>query len=270
MVTNGVLPTILLFIEFSESTLRHISSKILSNLTFYSGSGEIDEASLSSGVLPIISLIVLSAHRIDTLCYCIINLNNLSNVFDSTDSTVAVRMLLNLASRLEVLTNVNNAIFLTDVLKNVSRINRYMIPLCEESALPLLLNVADEHFNQQIIINMAECFMNLSMSKKNRRDIAVSGVASHLERIFSVGTPDARAHILRMIGNLLHSGLFHERIAKDEILKTILENMMDPFQIRQFSAVCYCFSQLCFQDLSIKVRSICVFLSFFSLYCTVM
>ena len=264
MVTNGVLPTILLFIEFSESTLRHISSKILSNLTFYSGSGEIDEASLSSGVLPIISLIVLSAHRIDTLCYCIINLNNLSNVFDSTDSTVAVRMLLNLASRLEVLTNVNNAIFLTDVLKNVSRINRYMIPLCEESALPLLLNVADEHFNQQIIINMAECFMNLSMSKKNRRDIAVSGVASHLERIFSVGTPDARAHILRMIGNLLHSGLFHERIAKDEILKTILENMMDPFQIRQFSAVCYCFSQLCFQDLSIKVRrSICVFLSFF-------
>ena len=225
---------------------------ILTNFTFCSSRVPGDENKLA-GLLPIISLIILSSNRIDTLCYCTINLSNLAPILDNSDSVVAVRMLLNLATRLEVLTNINNAIFLTDVIKNVSRINRYMNPLCEESALPLLLNVADEHFNQQIIINMAECFMNLSMSKKNRRDIAVSGVAFHLEKIFSAGTPDARAHILRMVGNLLQSGLFHERIAKDEILETILKNMMDPIQTSQFSAVCYCFSQLCFQDSSVQV-----------------
>ena len=48
-------------------------------------------------------------------------------------------------------------------------------------------------------------------------------------------------------------GLFHERIAREEILATILDTMMDPTQHTQFSAVCYCFSQLSIQDSSVKV-----------------
>lgn len=168
LVSSGVIPTILLLSELGDDDIRHMCAMTLTNLTYYSGSTEADENIVLFGVLPVISIIVSSATRIDTLCYCILNLSNLAQVFDGGDSVVAVRMLLNLATRLEVMTNLANAIFLTDVLKNVSRIIRYLNPLCEESALPLLLNVMDEHFNPKIIVNMAECFMNLSISKKNR------------------------------------------------------------------------------------------------------
>jgi hypothetical protein len=205
LVDDGVIPTIMSLVEQGDDDIRHWCAEIVTNLTFFSGGTEADENIVLSGVLPVLNIIVSNATRIDTLCYCTLSLSNLAHVFDGNDSLLAVRMLLNLAPRLEVMTNVGNAVFLTDVLSNVSRISRYLNPLCEESALPLLLNVMDEHFEPKIVLNMAECFVNLSMSKKNRRDIAVSGVAVHLERIFSEGSPEARAHILRMIGNLLHS-----------------------------------------------------------------
>ena len=51
--------------------------------------------------------------------------------------------------------------------------------------------------------------------QKNRREISGCGVAQYLDRIFVMGSPEAKAHMLRMIGNLLSSNLFHDRIARE-------------------------------------------------------
>jgi uncharacterized protein YerC len=257
LVDSGLIPAISTLAEMGDDDILYSCAATITNLTYFSGSSDADENIVLFGVLPVLTIIVTYATRVDTLCYTILCINNLAQVFDGADSVIAVRMLLNLATRLEVMTNIENAIFLTDIIKNISRITRYLNPLCEESALPLLLNVLDEYFHPQIVLNMAECFANLSISKKNRRDIAVSGVALHLEKIFSQGTPDARAFILRMVGNLLFSGLFHERIARDEILTTILNKMMDPHHSAQFTAVCYVFSQLAIQDSSVQALVRC-------------
>jgi uncharacterized protein YerC len=257
LVESGLIPTISTLAEIGDDDILYSCAVTITNLTYYSGSTDADENIVLFGVLPVLSIIVTYATRVDTLCYTILCINNLAQVFDGGDSVIAVRMLLNLATRLEVMTNIENAIYLTDIIKNISRITRYLNPLCEESALPLLLNVMDEYFHPRIVLNMAECFANLSISKKNRRDIAVSGVALHLEKIFSQGTPEARAFILRMVGNLLFSGLFHERIARDEILTTILNKMMDPHHSAQFTAVCYVFSQLAIQDSSVQALVRC-------------
>ena len=122
LVSSGVVPTILILAELGDDALRHVCAMTLTNLTFNSGGTEGDENIVLFGVLPVISVIVSCATRVDTLCYCILCLSNLAQVFDGGDSVIAVRMLLNLATRLEVMTNLDNAIFLTDILKNVSRI----------------------------------------------------------------------------------------------------------------------------------------------------
>ena len=91
---------------------------------------------------------------------------------------------------------------------------------------------------------MAEGFVNLSMSKKNRREISGCGVSQYLDRIFVMGSPEAKAHILRMIGNLLSSNLFHDRIAREDTLTSMLNNLLDPTEPAQFSGVSFCLSQL--------------------------
>jgi hypothetical protein len=99
--------------------------------------------------------------------------------------------------------------------------------------------------------------MNLSMSRKNRREIASSGISVHLDRIFVVGEPETRAHLLRMVGNLLNSGFFHDKIARDETITNILDNMLDPNQAQQFTAVSYCISQLAQLETSAQVLVRC-------------
>ncbi len=82
------------------------------------------------------------------------------------------------------------------------------------------------------------------MVKKNRREIASSGVANYIERIFAVGTSTTRAFVLLMIGNLLSSGLFHDKIARRDILSNFIDDLLDPGQPRQFVAVSFVLAQL--------------------------
>ena len=93
-------------------------------------------------------------------------------------------------------------------------------------------------------MNMAESFVNLSMSKKNRREIAGSGIAMYLDKIFVYGNPEAKSHVLRMIGNLLSSNLFHDRISREDTLSSLLNNLLDPKVQDQFSGVAYCLAQV--------------------------
>jgi hypothetical protein len=95
------------------------------------------------------------------------------------------------------------------------------------------------------------------MNRKNRREIASSGIASHLDRMFVVGGPETRSHLLKMVGNLLSSGFFHDKIARDETITNILDNMLDPKQPPQFTAVAYCIAQLAQLETSAQVLVRC-------------
>ena len=189
-----------------------------------------------------------------------------------------------MSGRLEVLTNIESAQFFTDILRTFSRVPRYLNVLCEESVLPVLLNTMNEFFHPQvintllhhtvslhtliphitcspihkkIIMNMAESFVNLSMSKKNRREIAGSGIAMYLDKIFVYGSPEAKSHVLRMIGNLLSSNLFHDRISREDTLSSLLNNLLDPKVQDQFSGVAYCLAQLATVDPSVTALVNC-------------
>lgn len=122
-MSSGVIPTILLLAEYGDELIRHSCVVSLTNLSYHSGGAEADEMIVLCGVLPVINTIVSASSRMSTLCYCILTLSNLARAFDGADSVVAVRMLLNLANRLDVMANAGNAIFYTDVLKNISRLN---------------------------------------------------------------------------------------------------------------------------------------------------
>ena len=53
-----------------------------------------------------------------------------------------------------------------------------------------------------------------------------------------------RAHILSMIGNLLSSGFFHDKIARDDAIKPMLGDMLNLKTPDQFTAVSFVISQL--------------------------
>ena len=63
-------------------------------------------------------------------------------------------------------------------------------------------------------------------------------------QIFVYGSPEAKSHILRMIGNLLSSNLFHDRISREDTLSSLLNNLLDPAVQDQFSGVAYCLAQV--------------------------
>lgn len=48
--------------------------------------------------------------------------------------------------------------------------------------LPLLLHIMDSHPVNDILERVSEALVNLSSLRRNRREIASCGVASHLER----------------------------------------------------------------------------------------
>eukprot|EP00605_Chrysophyceae_sp_TOSAG23-4_P002036 GSChrysophyteH1.ASY1.ANO1.2255.1 assembled CDS len=104
---------------------------------------------------------------------------------------------------------------------------------------------------------ISEGFVNLSCTRKNRREISSSGIAAHLDKVFNVGTPQMRAYILSMVGNLLVSGFFHDKIARDDAINPMLTDMFDPAQTAQFTAVSYVIAQLAQVETSSAVMVRC-------------
>ena len=127
----------------------------------------------------------------------------------------------------------------------ISRIEKYQALFVEEGGLTLLLAMLDRRSEADITDRCAETFVNLSLTKKNQREIASSGIAFQFPKILggeNVSTK-SRAFCLMMIGNLLSAGYLHDKIATVETVNSILK-MLDPAAARQFMAVSFVISQI--------------------------
>lgn len=147
--------------------------------------------------------------------------------------------------------NFNKAVFVADMYCNFSRLANYSSLLVEEGVLPLLMHLMDSHAHDEVYRRCTETLANLSMNRKNRREIASSGIASRLNMLFSAGSPSTRSSTLLITGNLLSSGLFHDKVANHSTISNILEKLFDLNYPNQFNGVCFCLCQLS------KVQSSC-------------
>jgi hypothetical protein len=110
-------------IENGDDAVRFMCAQILANITYYSVSVEMDEQLVMGGALMIAQGILASTKRPDSVCFAILSLSNLAPTFDGADAESAIRTCIHVAKRLEVMSHLANAVFLTDVLKNFSRVN---------------------------------------------------------------------------------------------------------------------------------------------------
>jgi hypothetical protein len=153
--------------------------------------------------------------------------------------------------------SVQKAIFISDLYNNFSRINQFSSLLVDEGLLPLMLHLMDSHPVEDILRRTSETLANLSINRKNRREIASSGIASRLGLLFEHGSPFTRSFTLLIIGNLLSSGLFYDKVANTSTVTNILENLLDLNYPKQFSAVAYCLCQLSKHEASCDVLIEC-------------
>ena len=162
-----------------------------------------------------------------------------------------VRLCFLVVQKLDVMKNFNKALFVSDMYCNFSRLANYSSLLVEEGVLPLLMHLMDSHLHDDILRRCTETLANLSMNRKNRREIASSGIASRLQTLFNTGSTATRSSTLLIVGNLLSSGLFHDKVANHATIVNILDKLFDLSAPSQFNGVCYCLCQLS------KVQSSC-------------
>lgn len=159
--------------------------------------------------------------------------------------------------KIDVARSLKNAIFVADLYNNFSRIGHYSSLLVDEGVLPLMLHLMDSHPSDEILRRTTETIANLSINRKNRREIAGSGIASRLTLLFDKGSSSTRASALLIMGNLLSSGLFHDKVANSHTISNILENLLDISFPKQFNAVSYCLCQLSKNEVSCEVLVSC-------------
>lgn len=147
--------------------------------------------------------------------------------------------------KIDVVKSVSKALFVSDLYKNFSRINHYSSLLVDEGLMPMLLHLMDIHLGvDDILKTCTEAMSNLSINRKNRREIASSGIASRLTLLFERGSASTRAYTLLIMGNLLSSGLFYDKVANVHTISYILDHLLDKKYPKQFAAVSYCLCQL--------------------------
>lgn len=159
--------------------------------------------------------------------------------------------------KIDVVRSVKNALFVADLYNNFSRISHYSSLLVDEGVLPLMLHLMDSHSTDEILKRTSETIANLSINRKNRREIASSGIASRLTLLFDKGSSATRASALLIMGNLLSSGLFHDKVANNHTITNILDNLLDINFPKQFNAVSYCLCQLSKNEVSSEVLVSC-------------
>lgn len=248
---KDILYSLGILIERGDLLIQWRCGKILVKLSSDSNDPqtpqrEIDDLLISHGILPLAStLIAASAESIETVCLTLISLCNIAPaLLEDLDSLI--RIILQSVKRFDIQHVYSHAFFIVDCICNLTRLrNQFGEILVEESVLPLLLHLMEVHDTEDMIGKVVEAFVNLSVSKKNRREISTCGISAHLEKIFDVKQSTIRSHMLTMIGNLLESGFFHDRIAKEDIVNRVIYGMFNPKEsVIQFVAVSYFLSQL--------------------------
>ena len=216
-------------------------AQVITNLSYQDNLGEV---LVLGGIVGIVQNLFGASQKYDIYYYCMLTMNNIGPVLQGPEAELALKILMSCTKRIDVARNYQNACFAIDIFVNFSRLLQYATLLCEEGVLPLFIHTLEAYMTLDMMGKICEGFVNLSCTRKNRREIASSGIAGHLDKIFTMGSPGMRAHILSMVGNLLSSGFFHDKIARDDAIKPMMSDMLDPAQPKQFTAVAFVISQL--------------------------
>eukprot|EP01038_Epipyxis_sp_PR26KG_P005363 gene5363-7438_t len=239
---KGIMSAVSILIDNLDDWIKHLASIIMANMT---NNPELDDLLVMNGILSTIQSMIVHAQKIETILFLLLSLSNVCVAFSGPDAEIAVRLLMQTSKKVDVSKSVIKATFISEAFMSFSRVNIYSSMLCDEGVIPLLLHMMDSHsFDENILSRCTEAIANLSVNRKNRREIASSGIASRLGTIFMNGSSQARASTLLIMGNLLSSGLFHDKVAHNHTISNILDNLLDLNYPKQFLAVTYCICQL--------------------------
>eukprot|EP01032_Pedospumella_encystans_P013724 gene13724-15786_t len=249
LIDRNIFGALQTLIDIADDQMKHSAANIIANL---SGAPEKEELLVQHGMLGLIQALNSHVHRTDTMCFILLSLSNISPAITMTEyAEQVVRLCFLVVQKLDVMKNFNKALFVSDMYCNFSRLANYSSLLVEEGVLPLLMHLMDSHLHDDILRRCTETLANLSMNRKNRREIASSGIASRLQTLFNTGSTATRSSTLLIVGNLLSSGLFHDKVANHATIGNILDKLFDLSAPSQFNGVCYCLCQLS------KVQSSC-------------
>eukprot|EP00602_Paraphysomonas_sp_CaronLab_P009882 CAMPEP_0185036078 /NCGR_PEP_ID=MMETSP1103-20130426/28517_1 /TAXON_ID=36769 /ORGANISM="Paraphysomonas bandaiensis, Strain Caron Lab Isolate" /LENGTH=1549 /DNA_ID=CAMNT_0027573461 /DNA_START=157 /DNA_END=4806 /DNA_ORIENTATION=- len=239
LIEKNVIPLTSCLIENGDEQTRFCTAIAICNMTTHDG---LDTTLVRAGVMmPLQSL--LSSSRLDTLCFTLLSIHNVANCMTAADAEGAVRLCLQGCKRLDFMHDYESADFIGRLFRNMSRMPQYVSLLGEEGVLPVLISLLECQPVTEIVDSTSETFFNLSMLRKNRRDIYGSGVAQQIIRMVELGSPQSRAYTLLMVGNLLGSGLIQDKIAKEDVLNTVID-LLDPKFKEQCLAAAFVISHL--------------------------
>lgn len=184
-------------------------------------------------------------------------MGNLAKSIVGNDAELVVRMVFQTSKKMDIAKSPSKAQFISELYCNLSRISTFTALLVDEGLLPFLLHVMDTQPSDEVISRTTEALANMSINRKNRREISSSGIASRLPMLFDRGSTATKSSALLIMGNLLSSGLFHDKVANPPTISNILDNLLDIHQPKQFSAVAYCLCQLSKNEVSCEVLVQC-------------
>ena len=226
-------------IENGDELTKYLAAVAIGRLACHE---EMDIQLVQHGVvLPLQSL--LSSSRLDTVSFAMLSIGNVSINMMGNDAETSIRYCLQGCKRLDFVHEFESAFFMSQLFNNLTRLNHFVSLICEEGVLPVLISLLENQPHAEVVEGCSEAFFNLSMLRKNRRDIYGSGVAAQMVKMLKVGSAKARAYCLLMVGNLLGTGLFQDKIAKEDILKIVI-SMLDPKYPEQCLAAAYVVSHL--------------------------
>lgn len=254
LLDKNIFSGIGVLVELHDDHMKHLTAVTVANLSTSIG---LEDMLILHGVLTILQHLLSHIHRSDTLCFCLLSLSNIGPAIAGPDAELTMRMCFQGTQKIDVNRFFSKAIFISDLYTNFSRLNQFSSLLVEEGVMPLLLHMIDIHQVDDILRKGTEALANLSMNRKNRREIASSGIAARLPLLFEKGSSATRASALLIMGNLLSSGLFHDKVATPVTINNILENLMDINHQNQFNAVAYCLCQLSKTESSCSVMVSC-------------
>ncbi len=236
-----ILSTISGMLDKCDQQIGLLVAKFITYMSYQEALGDI---LVLGGIVGIVQNLFQMAAEYELFFYLMLTMNNVGPCLSGPDAELCLKILMSCTKRLDVARHYENACFAVDIFVNFTRCMSYSIILCEEGALPLFIHSLESYMTKDMMGRISEAYVNLSCTRKNRREISSSGIATHLDKVFNVGTPQMRAWILSMVGNLLTSGFFHDKIARDDAINPMLTDMFDPEQTAQFVAVSYVIAQL--------------------------
>ena len=213
LVHKHVIQNVITLIEHGNEEIRFQNSRSLANITNCPNSQHQVEDShffellISSGMLVAIQILFNKCKRTDSLAYTLLCLSNIApGLTENSDLEMCVRLTLNAVKRLNVLHDRESAFFVSEVLKNMTRIQSYTYLLSEEGVLSVLLTLVDQYSRVlHIVASCTEAIVNISANSKNRRKLVTSGIHLRLLPVFDLKDPHVSTNLLAMISNMLRA-----------------------------------------------------------------